>query len=95
MMPHGCAAAAGSLTVQRTSDGLTWAAWPHRNQVCLLRLDGDQAETRTAAGRSADGTHSVLQVRDRLHPLCATGEGQMTPTLHRIQVRWCDPSAEY
>ncbi|XP_043242638.1 WD repeat-containing protein 54-like [Amphibalanus amphitrite] len=63
LMAHGCAAATNGLAVQRSADGPTWVAWPHGNQVCLLRLDGDRAETRTVAGRSSDGAHSVMQVR--------------------------------
>ena len=62
LMSHGCAAAGGSLAVRRAGPELTWAAWPHRNQVCLLRIDGDQAEARTVSGRPTDGDHNVIQV---------------------------------
>ena len=63
LMAHGCAAAGNSLAVLRTGE-LTWAAWPHQNQVCLLRLDGDQVETRSVPDRPADGGQSVMQVRE-------------------------------
>ena len=65
LMPLSCAAAAGALAVERGVSGLTRAAWVHRNQVCLLLMDGEQVETRTVSGRTDDGAQQALQVNGR------------------------------
>ncbi|XP_037077119.1 WD repeat-containing protein 54-like [Pollicipes pollicipes] len=62
LLTHSCAAGANSLAVRRTADA-TWLAWPHQNQISLVKLADETVESRAVSGRSEEDGQTVLQVR--------------------------------